>query len=619
MEPSIFEGLLDPPPGYTPEDMEVASPHTFFGEQQVSPDEEKQKRAFRLHSKLEDYSERLRAQEEGYLASQFQKMQAQWSEYEQSLRTTRDEIMGELAKPLPKRQPIQLTEGEKIAAGIGALIDPQSAGRTIQEVYGQAEKRNAEEYELALKEDEIRRRNLMMELESEGDLLSAKYKNAQEILTLETNATLKRIAQKTQAHEGAIQGLWEAAASGNPLGVMFAAQQLGLDPNDEDVQALVKQAQEQEALNQRARLADVQAKEQAVNVKAAQAEAYRAKALLDGAKAGTEGSRKEFLDLQRSIYPFEKYAEISERWARIWKMGEDIKVDRERLRIAREKKDTRSDADIRGSINAKYNAMKEELNKQYRDAERAAQDAQDEYYAATNAGEQVVARAKIIKARETARAIEDQITELEKDRQADLGSVYGGTQPTGGQPAEGTTKEGITWRVKGNPNPSGGTVNTRGGGGRAAALAGRGGASPVLAGLAQEAVGTPYVYGGTNPTKGTDCSGLTYEYSKRLGAPLPRNAWSAYKSHSGWSDVGGIGNAQAGDVILVPRVSGGKVTEGGREGHAGIYMGYWDNQHWVMDASTDTGKVSIRPYSKFAASRQKFHKFIRPKKERAGK
>lgn len=462
MEPSIFEGLLDPPPGYTPEDMEVASPHTFFGEQQVSPDVERVRRQNKLLQKAAT-AKRLIDDEERMAMENYAKESMQLlGDFQNELRTTREDIFAELEKPLPKRQPIQLTEGEKIAAGIGALIDPQSAGRTIQEVYGQAEKRNAEEYELALKEDEIRRRNLMMELESEGDLLSAKYKNAQEILTLETNATLKRIAQKTQAHEGAIQGLWEAAASGNPLGVMFAAQQLGLDPNDEDVQALVKQAQEQEALNQRARLADVQAKEQAVNVKAAQAEAYRAKALLDGAKTNTENSRKEFLDLQRSIYPFEKYAEISERWARIWKMGEDIKVDRERLRTAREKKDTRSEADIRGSINSKYDEMKLDLEKQYRDAERAAEDAQMEYATATNIGEQTVARYKILKARETARAIEDQITELEKDREADLGAVYGGTQPTGGQPAEGTTKEGVKWRVKGNPNPSGGTVNTRG-------------------------------------------------------------------------------------------------------------------------------------------------------------
>lgn len=465
MEPSIFEGLLDPPPGYTPEDMEVSSPHAFFGEQQVSPDEEKQKRAFRLHSKLEDYSERLRAQEEGYLASQFQKMQAQWSEYEQSLRTTRDEIMGELAKPLPKRQPIQLTEGEKIAAGIGAILDPQSAGRTIQEVYGQAEKRNAEEYELALKEDEIRRRNLMMELESEGDLLTAKYKNAQEILTLETNATLKRIAQKTQAHEGAIQGLWEAAASGNPLGVMFAAQQLGLDPNDEDVQALVKQAQEQEALNKRMNEAKVAGAEQAVRSAEALEENRRAKTeetlkllplkmqkMVSDIELTDE--RANYLRLQAEFYPEEVAARNAERYARIWKMEDD--AERAWARLSTAVTDSASKvaiADAKAQSNAYIKALEareEEIRVEVKNIMGTAAG----FDALTNVSQNAQKLAMLKKEF-------DEIPMKIAREKARLAAVQAG-QPTGGQPAEGTTKEGITWRVKGNPKSSGGTVNTRG-------------------------------------------------------------------------------------------------------------------------------------------------------------
>jgi cell wall-associated NlpC family hydrolase len=42
----------------------------------------------------------------------------------------------------------------------------------------------------------------------------------------------------------------------------------------------------------------------------------------------------------------------------------------------------------------------------------------------------------------------------------------------------------------------------------------------VLAGLSQ--VGTPYVYGGTNPGEGLDCSGLTYYAHHVAGVRIPR-------------------------------------------------------------------------------------------------
>jgi cell wall-associated NlpC family hydrolase len=42
----------------------------------------------------------------------------------------------------------------------------------------------------------------------------------------------------------------------------------------------------------------------------------------------------------------------------------------------------------------------------------------------------------------------------------------------------------------------------------------------VLAGLSQ--VGTPYVYGGTTPGEGLDCSGLTYYAHHVAGVQIPR-------------------------------------------------------------------------------------------------
>lgn len=44
----------------------------------------------------------------------------------------------------------------------------------------------------------------------------------------------------------------------------------------------------------------------------------------------------------------------------------------------------------------------------------------------------------------------------------------------------------------------------------------------VQVGLAQ--IGTPYVYGGSNPAQGFDCSGLTYYAHQSAGVAIPRVA-----------------------------------------------------------------------------------------------
>jgi cell wall-associated NlpC family hydrolase len=50
----------------------------------------------------------------------------------------------------------------------------------------------------------------------------------------------------------------------------------------------------------------------------------------------------------------------------------------------------------------------------------------------------------------------------------------------------------------------------------------------VLAGLSQ--VGTPYVYGGTSPGKGLDCSGLTYYAHHVAGVSIPRVSTAQLKA-----------------------------------------------------------------------------------------
>ncbi|MBK1716770.1 C40 family peptidase [Thiocystis violacea] len=50
----------------------------------------------------------------------------------------------------------------------------------------------------------------------------------------------------------------------------------------------------------------------------------------------------------------------------------------------------------------------------------------------------------------------------------------------------------------------------------------------VLTGLAQ--IGTPYVYGGSAPAKGFDCSGLTYYAHHEAGLSIPRTAAAQHKA-----------------------------------------------------------------------------------------
>ena len=82
--------------------------------------------------------------------------------------------------------------------------------------------------------------------------------------------------------------------------------------------------------------------------------------------------------------------------------------------------------------------------------------------------------------------------------------------------------------------------------------------------IAKQWLGTPYVYGGNDPQKGIDCSGLVQQAYKRVGIDLPRVTYDQVKQGEA---VNGIQNAVPGDLIF-------GVGDGGRtNGHVGIYMG----------------------------------------------
>ena len=93
-----------------------------------------------------------------------------------------------------------------------------------------------------------------------------------------------------------------------------------------------------------------------------------------------------------------------------------------------------------------------------------------------------------------------------------------------------------------------------------------------VANYALQFVGNPYVYGGTSLTNGTDCSGFVMRVYENFGVSLPRT--SASQRGSGY-DVGGIDNAQPGDIVCY-------------SGHVGIYIG---NGQIVHASTAKTGII----------------------------
>ena len=100
-----------------------------------------------------------------------------------------------------------------------------------------------------------------------------------------------------------------------------------------------------------------------------------------------------------------------------------------------------------------------------------------------------------------------------------------------------------------------------------------GGAGSAVANFACQFVGNPYVYGGSSLTNGTDCSGFVMSVYANFGVGLPHS--SGALRGCGY-DVGGLGNAQPGDIVCY-------------SGHVGIYIGGGQ----IVHASTAATGIKI--------------------------
>lgn len=124
--------------------------------------------------------------------------------------------------------------------------------------------------------------------------------------------------------------------------------------------------------------------------------------------------------------------------------------------------------------------------------------------------------------------------------------------------------------------------------GSSASVSGGSGTGSAVASYALQFVGNPYVYGGSSLTNGTDCSGFVMSVYAHFGVGLPHS--SGAQRSCGY-DVGGLGNAQPGDIVCY-------------SGHVGIYIGGGQ----IVHASTAaTGiKVSNAGYRQVLSVRRIF-------------
>ena len=87
----------------------------------------------------------------------------------------------------------------------------------------------------------------------------------------------------------------------------------------------------------------------------------------------------------------------------------------------------------------------------------------------------------------------------------------------------------------------------------------------AVVGEATKYIGVPYLWGGTDPTKGLDCSGFTQLVYRNLGVDLPRT--SSQQATSG-SPVASIADAHPGDLVFFDHDKSRPGVD-----HVGIYVG----------------------------------------------
>ena len=171
----------------------------------------------------------------------------------------------------------------------------------------------------------------------------------------------------------------------------------------------------------------------------------------------------------------------------------------------------------------------------------------------------------------------DLLTLLEKpyNNAGSPGNVYK-EDKTETKPAEtsGSSSGSTTSSSSSGNTSSGSTASTTPASGSSSDLGQR------IATYAQQFLGYRYVYGGSTPSTGFDCSGLTSYVAKQFGYSIGRtaNAQLSAGTYVARADL------QPGDIVLFERT----YTSSERATHAGIYIG---NGKFIHAANSRTGVV----------------------------
>jgi peptidoglycan DL-endopeptidase CwlO len=112
----------------------------------------------------------------------------------------------------------------------------------------------------------------------------------------------------------------------------------------------------------------------------------------------------------------------------------------------------------------------------------------------------------------------------------------------------------------------------------AAPVARSGGRGAAIVAAGERYLGVPYVWGGTDPSKGLDCSGFVQRVFRDIGVQLPRV--SVDQGRQG-QPVASLAEARPGDLVFWR-------GDGSRPNHIGIYAG--DGQMLVAPRTGDVVK-----------------------------
>jgi cell wall-associated NlpC family hydrolase len=155
-----------------------------------------------------------------------------------------------------------------------------------------------------------------------------------------------------------------------------------------------------------------------------------------------------------------------------------------------------------------------------------------------------------------------------------LAAVFGGGGPTGGASPSPAPPSQIA--PPGLPAPPGSPALPGGGSG--------GTALSSAVDIARRYLGVPYVFGGSNPAVGLDCSGLVQLVYRQLGIALPRTAQTQFDASMRVERD----RLQPGDLVFFARTY---IDPHDWITHVGIYIG----GGMQINAPTEGQVVSIQP------------------------